>query len=180
MTTKSKAATAIATSLAAFMLIASPGNATTEKTSNQAANATHLAHVAHGQHQGGMSKNMDGKAMMNSEKMGGGMMGGQMMHGGSKPGMHGEKMHGGMMKGMMQGKHGGHGMRVVPISHLTVEDTRHFFEHHLEKMDHKRLKVGTVKELDADNIVAEIVTVDDSLVQRFKVDRHSGVVQKID
>jgi hypothetical protein len=188
MTSKLHLTTAVATSFAAFMLLTSPSSAATEKPSTSSANETIVAHVAQGQHQGGMNKDMGGGMMKEGAKHGHmmhkRMMDGGMMHGGSKSGMHGGMMHGGsksgMHGGMMQGKHGGHGMRVVPMKHLTVEDTRHFFEHHLEKMGHKRLKVGTVKELGADSIVAEIVTVDDSLVQRFKVDRHSGAVQKID
>ena len=37
-----------------------------------------------------------------------------------------------------------------------------------------RLKVGDVKEKDADTIVAEVVTKENSLVQRFVVDRRTG------
>ena len=37
-----------------------------------------------------------------------------------------------------------------------------------------RLKVGEVKEQDADTIVADIVTKDNSVVQRFTVNRHNG------
>ena len=36
------------------------------------------------------------------------------------------------------------------------------------------LKVGDVKEQDADTIVADIDTQDNSLVQRFVVNRHTG------
>jgi hypothetical protein len=43
-----------------------------------------------------------------------------------------------------------------------------------------RLKVGDVKEKDADTITADIVTRDNSLVQRYAVDRHSGVVQDVE
>ena len=37
-----------------------------------------------------------------------------------------------------------------------------------------RLKVGDVKEKDADTITADIVTKDNSLVQRFIINRHTG------
>ena len=37
-----------------------------------------------------------------------------------------------------------------------------------------RLKVGEVKEKDANTITADVVTKDNSLVQRFDVDRHTG------
>ena len=52
----------------------------------------------------------------------------------------------------------------------------------IEKMiaDNKRLKVGEVKEADDDTIVAEIVTQDGSLVQRLKVDRHTGQMQQVE
>jgi hypothetical protein len=43
-----------------------------------------------------------------------------------------------------------------------------------------RLNVGDVKEKDADTITADIVTKDNSLVQRFSVNRHSGVVQDVE
>ena len=42
----------------------------------------------------------------------------------------------------------------------------------------KRVKLGEVTEADDDTIVAEIVTQDGSLVQRFKVDRHTGFMQQ--
>jgi len=41
-----------------------------------------------------------------------------------------------------------------------------------------RLKVGEVKEKDADTITADIVTLDNSLVQRFIVDRHTGALRQ--
>ena len=37
-----------------------------------------------------------------------------------------------------------------------------------------RLKVGEVKEKDADTITADVVTKDNSLVQRFIINRHTG------
>jgi hypothetical protein len=37
-----------------------------------------------------------------------------------------------------------------------------------------RLQVGDVKEKDADTIVADIVTKDNSLVLRFIINRHNG------
>ena len=40
-----------------------------------------------------------------------------------------------------------------------------------------RLKVGEVKEKDADTVEAAIVTVDNSLVQKFIVNRHTGFFQ---
>jgi hypothetical protein len=40
-----------------------------------------------------------------------------------------------------------------------------------------RLKVGDVKQKDADTIVADIVTKDNSLLQRFVVNRRNGFFQ---
>jgi hypothetical protein len=50
---------------------------------------------------------------------------------------------------------------------------------HLEQMiRNPNLKVGEVKEKDADTIVAEIVTKQgDSLVQRLDVNRHNGFIK---
>lgn len=39
------------------------------------------------------------------------------------------------------------------------------------------LRVGDVEETDDDTIVAEIVTQDGTLVQRLRVDRHTGWMQ---
>ena len=66
--------------------------------------------------------------------------------------------------------------RVRPISHLTIEDVRHQFEHRVALRGNKRLKVGEVKQIDDNTITADIVTVDDSLVRRLRVDLHSGRV----
>ena len=41
-----------------------------------------------------------------------------------------------------------------------------------------RLKVGDVKEKDADTITADIVTKDNSLVDRFIVNRHTGAYSR--
>jgi hypothetical protein len=75
-------------------------------------------------------------------------------------------------------RQGRHGDRVRPISHLTVEDVRHHFQHRLERRGNKRLKIGAVKKIDDNSITADIVTLDDSLVRRLKVDRHSGRISR--
>jgi hypothetical protein len=71
-----------------------------------------------------------------------------------------------------------HGNKVRPISHLTIEDVRHHFEHRLQRRGNDRLKVGEVKKIDDDTITADIVTVDNSLVRRLRVDRHSGRISR--
>lgn len=109
---------------------------------------------------------------------GGGMSAGQaghdkMMRRHMRPDMRAER-HGRHFRG--RGRSAGH--RVRPISHLTVEDVRHHFEHRLARRGNTRLKIGEVKKIDDDTITADIVTVDDSLVRRMKIDRHSGRVSR--
>ncbi|MEQ9642756.1 MAG: hypothetical protein RIM84_22220 [Alphaproteobacteria bacterium] len=104
------------------------------------------------------------------------MMGpGMMQQGDMMSMMHGQK-HMPMMARMHRDSDTA--MRVVPIQHLTKEDVTHYFDHWLARQGNNRLKVGTVNQIDDDTFTADIVTVDDSLVQRFRVDRHSGEVTK--
>jgi hypothetical protein len=103
-----------------------------------------------------------GEPGMMGQAMGPGMMGAGGMQAMMAPGMAG--------RGLM-------GMRVTHVQNLTTDDVRYFFRRWLEREGNPRLKLGKVEQTDEDTIVAEIVTVDDSLVQRFKVDRHSGEVQ---
>ena len=57
---------------------------------------------------------------------------------------------------------------------LTTDDVKARMERWLARGDNPRLKLGDVKEKDADTITADIVTVDNSLVQRFEIDRTTG------
>ena len=112
---------------------------------------------------------MEGCPMMGS-KMGqrGGMMG---------QGMGPGSMHGGMGPGMMQGGMGAlFGSRVTPMMNLSAEDVRGYLGGQLDRLDNKRLKVGDIK-VDNGTITSDIVTVDNSLVQRLKVDRHTGAIE---
>ncbi len=109
---------------------------------------------------------MRGHGMMDHGMMGHGMMG-----------------HGAMMgHGMWGGGYGhgpGHGKSTIQADKdLSVDDVRARIERSLKWHGNERLKVGEVKELDDDTIVAEIVTLDDSLVDRFKVDRHTGSMHR--
>ncbi len=119
---------------------------------------------------------MTGRGAM---RPGQGMMGGgQGMMGG---GMMGRMMT--MMRTMMsRGAKGqgamGQGMRVVPSLNVSAKDVRLFMEKRLERLGNKRLKVGAVKKTDDRTITADIVTVDNSLVRRFTVDRNTGWVKK--
>jgi hypothetical protein len=110
--------------------------------------------------------------MMGQRMMGGGMMG---RMGQDKQGMMG------MGPGRMQGG-AAHGMasvfgsRVTPMMNLSVEDVQAYLTAQLDRLKNKRLKVGDTK-IDAGTITADIVTVDNSLVQRLKVDRHTGAIE---
>ncbi|MET4805029.1 hypothetical protein [Limibacillus sp. MBR-115] len=175
--------------LGALVLTAEPSFAAGEHSSVKVAPETQIAHM--GGDRGGQRTNQPCSTnMMMPGQMGQGQMGQGMM----APGQMGQGMMGqGMMgQGMMgQGKMGqgqmGQGMmapgygeksnldnRVVPSRDLGVEDVRHFLEHRLEMQGNKRLKLGEVREVDGDKIVADIVTLDGSLVHRIEVDRHDG------
>ncbi len=113
-----------------------------------------------------------------SGMMGPGMMRGGMMRGGMHGGMmHGGMMHGGMMHGGMEPGMGAlFGSRVTQVMNLSVDDVRAYLAVRLQHLNNKRLRIGDV-EADGDTITADIVTVDNSLVQRLKVDRHTGDIQ---
>jgi hypothetical protein len=113
---------------------------------------------------GGMTGQQMGRGMMGSGMMG--MMGPGMMQGG-----------GGMMQGGMgSGMSALFGSRVTPPMHLSVDDVRGYLGFQLDRLNNKRLKIGDLKG-DGETITAEIVTVDNSLVQRLKVDRHTGTIE---
>jgi hypothetical protein len=111
-----------------------------------------------------------------------GMMGGYgpgygpgMMQG-YGPGMMGPGYGPGMMQGYGPGY--GPGMRGgyqrQTDQSLSVDDVKNQLERWLAWRGNPRLKVGEVKEKDSNTIEADIVTRDNSLVQRFTVDRKSG------
>lgn len=135
-----------------------------------------LAHMSQGQ-----SGNRDCPGMTSPAMMGHGMMGHHMMGHGMRSMM--QQMHrgtkgGGMMGQGMMGP--GHGSRVVPQRDLSSDDVRHFLEHRLAMQGNPRLKVGEINEKDDDTVVADIVTTDGALVDRFEVDRHSGRMQRVE
>jgi hypothetical protein len=103
-----------------------------------------------------------------------------MMGGGYGPGMMGPGMMGWGPWMMGRGMMGGPGMmgpwwgERAGEPKLTAEDVKTRFEQWLAWHGNSRLKVGGVKEKDANTIEVDIVTVDNSLVQRFAVDRRTG------
>jgi hypothetical protein len=85
--------------------------------------------------------------------------------------------HSGMMRG------GGTGPALLygpPAEGITVERARTILEGVLAWHGNPRLKLGTVEEQNGETIVAEILTVDDSLVQRLAIDRATGIFRRID
>jgi hypothetical protein len=137
---------------------------------------------------GGSGQGMMGRGMMQGDTMGHGMM-----QGGSS-GMMGHGVQGGMMcpmmGGMMQGHMTGSGMtgmgpggmgalfgsRVVPTLNLSVDDVRGYLTGQLDRLGNKRLKIGNIN-ADGGFITADIATVDNSLVQRMKVNRSTGAIE---
>jgi hypothetical protein len=128
---------------------------------------------------------------------GGGMMGGMMGHGGQggmmdqgggmkggcpmMSGMKGTGRQGMMGPGMMQGGMGPgmggmFGSHVTPMMNLSVEDVRSYLAVQLDRLNNKRLKIGDITSDDG-TVTADIVTIDNSLVQRLKVDRHTGTIE---
>jgi hypothetical protein len=85
--------------------------------------------------------------------------------------------HSGMMLGRGMGPALLYGQ---PAEGITVERARTILEGVLAWHGNPRLKLGTVEEQDEDTIVAEILTVDDSLVQRLAIDRATGAIRRIE
>ena len=104
--------------------------------------------------------------------------------GGYGPGMM-QGYGGGYGSGMMQGYGGGYGsgtMRGYSGNqgnlNLAADDVKNFLTRTIRNPN---LKVGDVKEKDADTIIADVVTKDkDGLVQRFQINRHNGLYQPED
>lgn len=110
-----------------------------------------------------------------------GMPGGSMMGMGGMP-MGPMTMHG------PQGQMGGHALgpgAIYGIAHgATTEMTPAYVEaylaHMLERHNNPRLRIGEIAEADDGSIIAEIVTVDGSLVQRLAFNRFPGLFRQID
>ena len=156
--------------LGALALLATPGLAASDQSVTNAGAPVQVVHM--GQDRGKMGPGMGTQGMMAPQgKMGPGKMGSGMM--GPDTGGHG-------MMGPGFGNGQGLGSQVVPSKDLTADDVRHFLDHRLEMHGNKRLMVGEVKEADEDKIVADITTVDGSLVQRLEVDRHTGKMKHVE
>jgi len=61
---------------------------------------------------------------------------------------------------------------------LSEDDVSAILAHRLTHQGNPRLRVGKVEARDDDTFVADIETVDGSLVERYLVDRHTRVMQR--
>jgi hypothetical protein len=83
--------------------------------------------------------------------------------------------------GMMRGRGMGPALLYGPPAEgITVERARTMLEGALAWHGNPRLQLGTVEEQNESTIVAEILTVDDSLVQRLAIDRATGAFRRVD
>ena len=83
--------------------------------------------------------------------------------------------------GMMRGRGMGPALLYGPPAEgITVERARTMLEGVLAWHGNPRLKLGTVEEQDEDTIIAEILTVDDSLVQKLAMDRTTGEIRRVE
>jgi hypothetical protein len=81
--------------------------------------------------------------------------------------------------GMGQG-YGGMGMAAPLAEDLSSDGVRHMMEHRVARTGNPNLKVGEIVVQDDDTITADVVTQDGSLVRRFMVDRHTGMMRQAD
>ena len=118
---------------------------------------------------GGMGSGMMDQGMSHGMMMSSGMMGSGIVDSGM--------MSSGMMEdGASSGMSSLFGSRITPVMNLSVDDVRGYLGLRLTRLNNKRLKVGDVKS-DEDSVTAHIVTVDNSLVQRLKVNRHTAAIE---
>ena len=68
---------------------------------------------------------------------------------------------------------------MAPVDTLTEEHVRTMLENDLSWQGNTRLKVGTVKTGEDGNIIGDIVTQDDALVDRWSVDPKTGAMQRV-
>lgn len=96
------------------------------------------------------------------------------------PGMMGPGL--GTGQGMMMAPGGmGPGYGALPSGgvDLSADDVRANLERWLAWHGNPRVKIGEVMEQDDDVVIGEIVTQDGSLVDRFRIDRHTGAMWRM-
>ncbi len=62
---------------------------------------------------------------------------------------------------------------------LGIDDVREIVEGHISMMGNDRLKAGKVESIGENAIIAEVVTVDDSLVWKIQFDTKTGAHQRL-
>ena len=135
--------------------------------------APSFAGPGHGTFDGGTSQSADASSAR------GGWYGhgpGMMMGGGMGPGMMMGYGPGGA--GNSGGCHGNSAGTGGDLD-LSADDVKKNLERHLAWMGNSRLQVGEIKP-DGDDFIADIVTKDNSLVERLKVDGETGFTRRID
>jgi hypothetical protein len=125
--------------------------------------------VAHGPDQDGYGAGMG--MMMGHNQM---MTGAGMMGPGHSPGNMGMMGPGYGMMGQAYGHNPCGQVAAQMDKNLDIGDVQARLERWLAMQDNDRLKLGKIEAVDVDTITVEIVTVDDSLVQKLVVDRRSG------
>jgi len=86
----------------------------------------------------------------------------------------------GMMRGYGHGPYMGMGYgpcwqhQAALEKDLTPDDVKARMQRWLDRLGNDRIKLGKVEAADDDTITVEIETVDNSLVQKLAVDRHTG------
>lgn len=149
---------------------------------------------APGMMMGGQMPGMMAGDMQGMEGMPGmqGMARGRMMQGGMMglcPMMQGMMQGQGMMgqgmmgRGMMRGPGAGQGGVLYGIpggqpAETTPETARAWLEQQLEEHGNPRLRIGSVERQEDGSVIAEIETVDGSLVQRLAFNRYPGFVRQ--
>ena len=108
-----------------------------------------------------------------------GMMGGMMGQGAGYGGQQGFGPGYGGMMGPGYGNGAGYGFgpcgqAAATGEDINIEGVQTRMERWLAMQGNDRLKLGKIEAVDDDTITVEIVTADDSLVQKLAVDRHSG------
>ena len=71
-------------------------------------------------------------------------------------------------------------LRARLVGPLDEADIRRMMEAWLKQERNPRLKLGPITAKDNDTYQADIVTRDDSLVQRFDIDRRTGAMQAVE
>jgi len=125
----------------------------------------------------------EGKATTEHQQMHGSGQSGKMgsMMGGGQSGMMGNMMGhmmGGGQSGMMGNMMGSAANPCAAEKDLSAKDVKKIIEGRLAWDGNKRLKVGEVKKKGDDAYTVDIVTIDDSLVERLEVDRKTGATRR--